>query len=72
MSEKTREVPQLADTTYAHTLVIESTYEYKVHGPYTFDKQSMSIGCVGKLWHLSGFLRHYLLNTERIKYELLL
>ncbi len=34
MSEKTREVPQLADTTYAHTLVIKSTHEYKVHGPY--------------------------------------
>ncbi len=29
MSEKTREVPQLADATYAHTLVIESTHEYK-------------------------------------------
>ncbi len=27
----------------------------------TFDNQSMSIGCVGKLGHLSGFLRHYLL-----------
>ena len=34
MSEKTREVPQLADTTYAHTLVIKSTHEYKVLGPY--------------------------------------
>ncbi len=34
MSEETKEVPQLADTTYAHTLVIKSTYEYKVHGPY--------------------------------------
>ncbi len=52
MSEKTREVPQLADATYANTLVIESTHEYKVHGPYgldhvfmsTFDNQSMSIG----------------------------
>ncbi len=30
MSEKTREVPQLANTTYAHTLVIKSTHEYKV------------------------------------------
>ncbi len=30
MTEKTR----LADTSYAHTLVIESTHEYKVHGPY--------------------------------------
>ncbi len=80
MSEKTREVPQLADATYAHTLVIKSTHEYKkgAPGPYstwkvgtiwpmdlvfmsTFDNQSMSIGCVGKLGHLSGFLRHYLL-----------
>ncbi len=34
MSEKTKEVPQLADTTYAHTLVIKSTHEYKVYGPY--------------------------------------
>ncbi len=82
MSEKTREVPQLADTTYAHTLVYKGTHEYKVHGPYgswkvgtiwpmdlvfmsTFDNQSMSIGCIGKLGHLSGFLRHYLLITER-------
>ena len=31
MSEKTREVPQLADATYAHILVIKSTHEYKVH-----------------------------------------
>ena len=34
MSEKTKEVPQLDDATYAHTLVIESTHEYKFHGPY--------------------------------------
>ncbi len=73
MSEKTWEVPQLAGATYALTLVIESTHEYKVHGPYrtiwsidhvimsTFNDQSMSIGCVGKLGHFSGFLRHYLL-----------
>ena len=27
----------------------------------TFVNQTMSIGCVGKLWHLFGFLRHYLL-----------
>ncbi len=62
MSEKTREVPQLADTTYANTLVIESTHEYNVHGPY---EQSMSIGSVGKFGHLSGFLRHFLLNSVR-------
>ncbi len=34
MSEKTRLTAQLADTTYAHTLVIKSPHEYKVHGPY--------------------------------------
>ncbi len=28
MSEKTKQVSQLADTTYAHTLVIKSTHEY--------------------------------------------
>ncbi len=28
MLEKTKEVPQLADTTYAHTLVIKSTHVY--------------------------------------------
>ncbi len=78
MSEKTREVPKLADITYAHALFIESTHEYKVDGPYgswkvgniwpmnlvfisNFDNQITSIGCVGKLGHLSGFLRHYLL-----------
>ncbi len=27
----------------------------------TFNDQSMSIGCVAKFGHLSGFLRHYLL-----------
>ncbi len=83
MSEKTKEVPQLTDATYAHTLIIKSTHEYRVHGPYgsnygtwkvgtiwtmdlvfmsTFDNKSMSIGCVGKLGHISGFLRHYLLT----------
>ncbi len=28
----------------------------------TFDNQTMSIGCIAKLGHLSGFLRHYLLT----------
>ena len=31
----------------------------------TFNDQSMSIGCVGKLGYLSGFLRHYLLKADR-------
>ena len=30
MSEKTKEVVPLADATYANTLVIESTHEWKV------------------------------------------
>ncbi len=34
----------------------------------TFDNQSMSIGCVGKLGHLFVFLRHYLLNSPIIAY----
>ncbi len=34
MSEKTRQVPQLSDATYAHSLVIESTDKYKVNGSY--------------------------------------
>ena len=34
----------------------------------TFDNQSMSIGCVSKLWHLLGFLRHYLLNLSKNTY----
>ncbi len=29
---ETREVPQLTDAIYAHTLVIKSTHKYKVHG----------------------------------------
>ncbi len=66
MSEETKEVTQLVDATNAHTLVIESTHEYKfgTMGPMdlvfksTFDNQSMSIcciWCVGKLWHLFCF-----------------
>ncbi len=55
MSEKTKEVPQLADTTYAHTLVMN---------------QGMSIGCVGKLGHLFGFLRHYLLTLMLLSISL--
>ncbi len=46
MSEKTKEVPQLADATYAHTLVT----------------QTLSIHCILKFFYLFGFLRHYLLS----------
>ncbi len=50
MSEKTREVKKIQDTMYT-TEANEQVVE----------RSSMSIGCVGKLGHLSGFLRHYLL-----------
>ncbi len=36
----------------------------------TFKDQSMSIGCVGKLRHQSGFLRHYLLNATCLWFDL--
>ncbi len=53
--------PQLADTCYAHTLVIKSSHEWKVGIIWpmdlalmsTFDNQRMSEGC---------FLGHYLLK----------
>ena len=57
MSEKTKEVPRLAYATYAHTLVIKSTHEYKV-SPC---KLSLGIHCILKFIDLFGFLRHYLL-----------
>ncbi len=38
----------------------------------TFDNQSISIGCVGKLGHLFGFLRHYLLREHKYAAYLLL
>ncbi len=33
MSDRIREMLKISDLTYAHTLVIESTHKYKVHGP---------------------------------------
>ena len=32
----------------------------------TFNDQSISIGCIGKLGHFPGFLRHYLLICNQI------
>ncbi len=65
MSEKTREVSQLADATYAHTVETTGFTDHRMTSVFmsTFDNQSMSIGCVSKLKHLSGFLRHYLLKS---------
>ncbi len=53
MSEKTKEVPQLADATFAHTLVIKSTHEYKVHGPYG-SNFPCTIGATGPLFGFRG------------------
>ncbi len=43
---------------YTQSLCDETIYKLMS----TFDNQSMSIGCVIKFGHLSGFLRHYLLS----------
>ena len=68
MSEKIREVKKIQDTMYSQSLPGETIYEYKLLGLFgtiwpmdfafvsTFDDQSMSIGYVGKLEHLFGFL----------------
>ena len=71
MSEKTKEVPKLADATYAHTLIIKSTYSgYREkaleilhrHCMNSFTMQTLSIHCILKFLVLVGFLRHYLLR----------
>ncbi len=54
MSEKTKEVKMQ----YSRITHEEMTS--------TFDNQSMSMGCVGKLGHLFGFLRHYLLISNKL------
>ena len=70
MSEKTKEVKKFQDTMYTLNLHGETIYKYKLLGLFgfmsTFDNQSMSIGCVAKLGHLFGFLRHYLLNVLNV------
>ncbi len=59
-------MPKLADLTYAHTLTIESTHEYKVFGPYGSD-----LPC--PIWLGGGhlFLRvhqcHFAPNPEKTK-----
>ncbi len=58
MSEKTKEVPQLADTTYAHNCVDV------VDRFYSFTMQTLSIHCILKFFDLFGFLRHYLLKSR--------
>ncbi len=61
MSEKTKEVPRLADATYARTLVIKSTHEFID----SFTMQTLSIHCILKFLDLFGFLRHYLSIAEQ-------
>ncbi len=47
-------MPKLADATYAYTLeVIESTHEYKVHGPYG-SNFPCTIGAEGLLLGFQG------------------
>ncbi len=72
MSDKTKEVQKFQDTMYTLTLHGETICKCKLLGLWpmdlvftsTFHNQSMSIGCVGKLGHLFGFLRHYLLRIH--------
>ncbi len=74
MSEKTKEVSQLSDATYAHTLVIKSTHEYILNWPPwhlylifidSFTIQTISLHCIFKFFDLFGFLGHYLLNIKK-------
>ncbi len=53
MSEKTKEVPRLADATYAHTLVINCTLDYKVNWPYGSNFH-FTIGAMGPLFGFRG------------------
>ena len=46
MSEKTREVPQLSDATYAHTLVIESSHEIIFTDSFTMQTLSSCLHCI--------------------------
>ncbi len=50
---------------YTLSLCGETIYKWPMDLVFmsTFNEQSISIGCVGKLGHLSGFLRHYLLTS---------
>ncbi len=50
-SDRITEVPKLADLTHAHTLVIKSTHEYKVHGPYG-SNFPYTIGPMSSFWVL--------------------
>ena len=66
-----KEVKKIQDTIYTQSLHGETIYEYNLLGLFgfkhmpmdlvfmsTFDSQSMSIGWVGKLELLFGFLLH--------------
>ncbi len=76
MYAKTKQVKIFQDTMYTlslHGETIYGTWKDQTIWPMDlvfmsiFDNQSMSIGCVGKLGHLFGFLRHYLLISNKIK-----
>ncbi len=50
---------------YTRSLHGETIYEWPMDLVFMsiFNDKSMSIGCVGKLGHLFGLLRHHLLTT---------
>ncbi len=58
-------MPQLADATYAHTLVIKSTHQYKyLIFIDSFIMQTLRIHYILNFFELIGFIRHYLLNIK--------
>ncbi len=62
MSEKTKEVPQLADATYAHTLIIFID---------SFTMQTLIIHCTLKFFDLFGFSQTLPLNLPNRLWGLL-
>ncbi len=71
MSEKTGEVPLLADPTYAHTLVTDSIhaeYEYGLHqqaGAYLWFYQTLPLNYTAK--KMDFFFRTFLFYAQGIK-----
>ncbi len=60
MLEKSKEVPQLADATYVHTLVVESTHEYRLTYIH-LEQDSFPIHLIIML----KATKYYLISNER-------
>ncbi len=67
MSEKTKEVKNFKIQCILKVCMVKLSINLVFMS--TFDNQSMSIGCVGKLGHLFGFLQHYLLIALSAKLD---